>query len=355
MIQIGISTFVETTPDPQGYVISHAQRIRQAIAEVELADKVGLDVYAIGEHHRPDFAVSQPTEVLAAASVNTKNIRLSSAVTVLNTADPVRVFQGFSTVDALSNGRAEIMVGRGSFTESYPLFGYSLAQYDQLREEKLDLLLKIVNNNKEVHWNGTVRSPLTGQGVYPNPVQGKIPVWIGTGGSPDSVIRAGVLGLPIAFAIIGGNPVGFKPFVDLYKRTLAQYNNFDEVEKIVGSHFIAQHSHGFVAETDEIAQEKYFHSTYTLMHQLGIERNWPPYTRLSYDAACSENGALFVGSPETVATKIIKMRKEVGIRRFLLHVPVGTMENHDDVLKAIELLGTKVVPLVKEEIKGFED
>lgn len=354
-MEIGISTFVETTPNPKGYVISHAERIRQVIDEVELADKVGLDMYGIGEHHRPDFAVPQPTEVLAAAAVRTKKIRLTSAVTVLNTADPVRVFQGFSTVDALSNGRAEIMVGRGSFTESYPLFGYNLSQYDVLREEKLALLLRIIQNNKEVHWQGTIRSPLTGQGIYPNPVQEQIPVWIGTGGSPDSVIRAATLGLPVVFAIIGGNPMGFKPFVDLYKRALTEYSNWENVVKTVGNHFIASHSHGFVSETDEMAREKYFHSTHTLMHQLGIERNWPPYTRLTYDAACEPDGALFVGSPETVAKKIIKMRKEVGIRRFFMHVPVGTMENHEDVLRAIELLGTKVVPLVKKEIEGFED
>ena len=354
-MQIGISSFVETTPDSNGYVISHAERIRQVISEIELADKVGLDVFGVGEHHRPDFAVSQPTELLAAAAVKTKNIRLTSAVTVLNTADPVRLFQGFSTVDGLSNGRAEIMVGRGSFTESYPLFGYNLSQYNVLREEKLDLLLKIIKNNKEVHWSGSVRSPLTGQGIYPNPVQEHIPVWIGTGGNPESVIHAGSLGLPIVFAIIGGNPAGFKPFIDLYRRSLTEYGNLEKVTKLVGSFYTASHSHGFIAETDEIAREKYFHSTYTLMNQLGIERNWPPYTRLTYDIACEPDGALFVGSPETVATKIIKMRKEVGIRRFFMHVPVGTMANHDDVLQAIELLGTKVAPIVRKEVEGFED
>lgn len=354
-MQIGISTFVETTPASKGYVISHAERIRQIVTEVELADRVGLDVYGIGEHHRPDFAVSQPTELLAACAVNTKRIRLSSAVTVLNTADPVRVFQGFSTVDALSNGRAEIMLGRGSFTESYPLFGYQLSDYDALREEKLDLLLKIIDNNQEVHWEGKFRSALTGQGVYPNPVQEKLPVWIGTGGNAESVVRAASLGLPVCFAIIGGNPVGFAPFVDLYRRSLKQFDTENLVKSRFGEYYTGSHSHGFVAETDTLAQEKYFYSTQTLMAKLGRERHWPPYTRASYDAACQPDGALFVGSPETVATKIIKMRKEVGLRRFFMHLPVGTMDDHNDVLRAIELLGTQVKPLVEEALKGYED
>ena len=352
-MQIGISTFVETTPDSRGRIISHAERIRQIVGEVELADRVGLDVYGIGEHHRPDFAVSQPTELLAACAVNTKRIRLSSAVTVLNTADPVRVYQGFATVDALSNGRAEIMVGRGSFVESYPLFGYNLADYDTLREEKLDLLLAINENNREVHWRGKFRPELTGQGVYPDPVQERIPVWVGTGGNAESVIRAASLGLPVVFAIIGGNPLGFAPFVELYERSIGQFGTQASIKARFGQHYIASHSHGFVAETDDLAREKYFHSTQTVMAQLARERNWPPYTRDTYEAACDPDGALFVGSPQTVADKIIKMRKAVGLRRFFMHLPLGTMDDHGDVLNAIELLGSKVKPMVDVALKDY--
>ncbi|URJ47948.1 LLM class flavin-dependent oxidoreductase [Paenibacillus polymyxa] len=342
-MEIGISTFVETTPDPQtGEVISHAQRIREVVEEIVLADQVGLDVYGVGEHHRKDYAASAPAVILAAAAAQTQRIRLTSAVTVLSSDDPVRVFQDFATLDGISNGRAEIMAGRGSFIESFPLFGYDLDNYDELFDEKLELLLKIRDSEK-VTWKGGHRPAIHNLGVYPRPVQNPLPVWIGSGGNQESVIRAGLLGLPLVLAIIGGSPVQFAPLVELYKKA-ARHAGHDASLLPVASH-----SHGFIAETTELAADKFFPSTQQSMNVLGRERGWGPYTRSSFDAARSFEGALYVGDPDTVAKKIIHLRKQVGITRFLLHVPVGTMP-HDDVMRAIELLGTEVAPRVREEI-----
>ncbi|MBM7602354.1 putative LLM family oxidoreductase [Metabacillus crassostreae] len=347
-MEIGISTFVETTPDPKtGEVISHAQRIREVVEEIVLADSVGLDVFGVGEHHREDFAASNPAIILAAAASQTKNIRLTSAVTVLSSADPVRVFQDFATVDGISNGRAEIMAGRGSFIESFPLFGYDLKDYDELFEEKLELLLNI-RDSEIVNWKGGHRPAIQNRGVYPRPVQDPLPVWIGSGGNSDSVIRAGILGLPLVLAIIGGQPTQFAPLVQLYKKALAHAGH--DVNKFqVGSH-----SHGFIAENTEVAADKFFPSTQYVMNKLGKERGWGPYTRASFDAARSFEGALYVGDSSTVAEKIIHLRKNVGITRFMLHVPVGSMP-HDDVMKAIELLGKEVAPKVREEVAKWED
>lgn len=347
-MEIGISTFVETTPDPKtGEVISHAQRIREVVEEIVLADSVGLDVFGVGEHHREDFAASNPAIILAAAAPQTKNIRLTSAVTVLSSADPVRVFQDFSTVDGISNGRAEIMAGRGSFIESFPLFGYDLKDYDELFEEKLELLLKI-RDSEIVNWKGGHRPAILNRGVYPRPVQDPLPVWIGSGGNSDSVIRAGILGLPLVLAIIGGQPTQFAPLVQLYKKALAHAGH--DVDKFqVGSH-----SHGFIAENTDIAADKFFPSTQYVMNKLGKERGWGPYTRASFDSARSFDGALYVGDSATVAKKIIHLRKNVGITRFMLHVPVGSMP-HDDVMKAIELLGKEVAPKVREEVAKWEE
>jgi probable LLM family oxidoreductase len=338
---------VETTPDPKtGEVISHAQRIREVVEEIVLADQVGLDVYGVGEHHRKDYAASAPAVILAAAAAQTQRIRLTSAVTVLSSDDPVRVFQDFSTLDGISNGRAEIMAGRGSFIESFPLFGYDLDNYDELFDEKLELLLKIRDSEK-VTWKGGHRPAINNLGVYPRPVQNPLPVWIGSGGNQESVVRAGLLGLPLVLAIIGGSPVQFAPLVELYKKAAKHAGHEASLLPV------ASHSHGFIAESTELAAERFFPSTQQSMNVLGRERGWGPYTRSSFDAARSFEGALYVGDPDTVAQKIIHLRKQVGITRFLLHVPVGTMP-HEDVMRAIELLGTEVAPRVREEISKWE-
>ncbi|MFJ8237627.1 LLM class flavin-dependent oxidoreductase [Ureibacillus sp. NPDC094379] len=346
-MEIGLTTFVETTPDVNtGKVISHAERIREVVEEIVLADEVGLDIYGVGEHHRKDYACSAPAVLLAAAAAKTKQIRLSSAVTVLSSDDPVRVFQEFSTVDAISNGRAEIMAGRGSFIESFPLFGYDLKDYDELFEEKLDLLLKI-RENDIVNSTGKHRPSIPNRGVYPRPVQDLLPVWIASGGTPQSVARAGFLGLPLTLAIIGGSPLQFAALVKLYYKAAKQAGH--DISKLQ----VASHSHGFVAETTELAVEKFFPSTQSAMNVLGRERGWGPYTRETFDYARSLEGALYVGDPKTVAEKIIFLRKNVGITRFMLHTPVGSMP-HEDVMKAIELLGKEVAPMVREEIARFE-
>ncbi|MDN4068329.1 LLM class flavin-dependent oxidoreductase [Paenibacillus vini] len=346
-MEIGISTFVETTPDVQtGETISHAQRLREVVEEIVLADRVGLDVFGVGEHHRKDYAASSPTLVLAAAATQTKWIRLTSAVTVLSSDDPVRVFQDFATLDGLSNGRAEIMAGRGSFIESFPLFGYDLNDYEELFEEKLDLLLRLRESEK-VTWSGNHRPAIQDLGVYPRPVQDPLPVWIGSGGNTESVIRAGLLGLPLVLAIIGGRPTQFAPLVQLYKKAAAQAGH--DVSKLP----VASHSHGFVGEDTAAAADKFFPSTQAAMNVIGRERGWGHYGRASFDAARSLEGALYVGDPETVAQKIIHLRKNVGITRFMLHCPLGTMP-HEDVMRSIELLGTEVAPRVREEIARWE-
>ncbi|PJN49411.1 hypothetical protein PAEVO_61200 [Paenibacillus sp. GM2FR] len=346
-MEIGVSSFVETWPDvTTGEVMSHAQRLREVVEEIVLADQVGLDVYGVGEHHRKDYAASSPAVVLAAAASQTKWIRLTSAVTVLSSADPVRVFQDFATLDAISNGRAEIMAGRGSFIESFPLFGYDLSHYDELFEEKLELLLKIRESEK-VTWQGGHRPAIHNLGVYPRPVQNPLPVWIGSGGNSESAVRAGLLGLPLVLAIIGGSPLQFAPLVKLYKEAAAHAGH--DVSKLP----IGSHSHGFIAEETELAADKFFPSTQASMNVLGRERGWGYYDRARFDAARSFEGALYVGDPETVAQKIIHLRKHVGITRFMLHVPVGTMP-HDEVMRAIELLGTEVAPRVRKEIDRWE-
>lgn len=347
-MELGITTFAETTPDflSDGKVISHDERIRQVIEEIKLADEVGLDVFGIGEHHRKDYAISNPATVLAAGAAVTTNIRLTSAVSVLSSDDPVRVFQQFSTIDAISNGRAEIMAGRGSFIESFPLFGQDLNDYEALFDEKLQLLLKIIEK-EIISWDGVHRPSIDRRGVYPRPVQESLPVWIASGGTPDSVRRAAELGLPLALAIIGGSPLRFAPLVDLYKRT-AKRSDHDVTSLPIGSH-----SHGFVAQDDETARDKFFPSTQYAMNVIGRERGWPPYSRETFDRACEPEGVLYVGSPETVAEKIVFLRKHVGVDRFLLHLPVGSMP-HDDVMQSIELFGKKVAPIVREKVKQLD-
>ena len=346
-MEIGLTTFVETTPDvTTGKVISHAERIREVMEEIVLADQVGLDVYGVGEHHRKDYACSAPAVLLAAAAAQTKNIRLTSAVTVLSSDDPVRVFQEFSTLDAISNGRAEIMAGRGSFIESFPLFGYELDDYHALFEEKLALLLKL-QQNEFVEWEGTFRASFPKTGIYPRPVQEKIPIWIATGGTPQSSYRAGLLGLPIVFAIIGGKPSFFQQHVKLY------YDAAKEAGHDTSTLQIACHSHGFVAQTDEEVIEKYYPSMELMMNVLGKERGWAPYNRNTFERARSSEGALFAGDVQTVAEKIIALRKNLGVTRFMLHLPVGSIP-HEHTLEAIRLLGTEVAPIVRQKVKKWE-
>ncbi len=339
--EIGISTFLEATIDPEtNKPMSHAKRLRQAVNEMVLADQVGLDVYGIGEHHRSDYASSAPAVILSAAAAMTKHIRLTSAVTVLSSADPVRVYQDFATLDGISGGRAEIMAGRGSFVESFPLFGYSLEHYDELFEEHLELLLRIRDSEK-VTWKGKHRPAIRDLGVYPRAEQQPLPVWIASGGSPDSVIRAGQLGLPLALAIIGGMPERFAPLVHLYKEAAAKAGHDPEQLPI------ATHSHGFISDTEAYAKQIFFPPTQAQMNVIGRERGWPPYSFESFEAACSPRGALYVGDPEYVAEKIILLHKNLGINRFFLHINVGTMP-HQDVMHAIELLGTKTAPIVRQ-------
>ncbi|MED4403327.1 LLM class flavin-dependent oxidoreductase [Metabacillus fastidiosus] len=346
-MEIGITSFVETKPDIHtGEVISHAQRLREVVEEIVLADEIGLDVFGIGEHHRQDYAASSPAVVLSAAAPLTKRIKLTSAVSVLSSADPVRVFQDFATLDGLSNGRAEIIAGRGSFIESFPLFGYNLNDYDELFEEHLELLLKIRESEK-VTWNGRHRPAINNLGVYPRPVQNTLPIWIGSGGNTDSAIRAGLLGLPLMLAIIGGNPVQFAPLVQIYKKAAAHAGH-DVSQLTVGSHSI-----GFIADETELAADTFFPSTQAGMNKIGKERGWSYYDRSSFDAARSFDGALYVGDPDTVAQKIIHLRKNVGITRFMMYVPLSTMP-HDQVMRAIELLGTEVAPRVRDEIAKWE-
>lgn len=328
-MEIGIYTFADVAPGaPAG------QRLRDLIEEIELADQVGLDVFGLGEHHRTDYSVSAPAVALAAGAARSKKIRLTSAVTVLSSDDPVRVFQQFATLDLISGGRAEIMAGRGSFIESYPLFGYRLEDYDALFAEKLDLLLKL-RESARVTWSGKLRAPLDNVGVYPRPEQNPLPVWIGVGGTPQSVVRAASLGLPMAFAIIGGDPSRFVPFFDLYRQN-------SKGAKLKTS----LNMHGFVAATMQEAKDTYFPPQTEVMTRIGRERGWPPQTRAQFEAACAPQGHLIIGDPEQVAEKIVKLHKLFGNDRILIQMAIGTMP-HGSVMKAIELLGTKVAPLVR--------
>lgn len=341
-MELGITTFGELTPDPKtGHTISAGERMRNLIDEIALADQVGLEVYAVGEHHRPDFVVSSPAVVLAAAAERTKNIRLGSAVTVLSSDDPVRVYQDFATLDLISNGRAEIMAGRGSFTESFPLFGNDLEDYDELFSEKLALLLKI-RESERVSWSGTHRPSIDDRGVYPRSQQQPLPIWIAVGGTPQSAVRAGTLGLPMALAIIGGMPERFKPFVDLY-REAGQRAGHDPAKLK-----LAIHSHGYVGENSRETADDYFPSYAAMMNQIGRERGWGRLDRSQYEAMRSPQGALLVGSAQEVIDKIMFEHELFSNDRFLLHVSVGTLP-HDKVLRAIEQFGTKVAPVVRRE------
>lgn len=338
-MELGITTFAETLTDGGGkQVISHGDRLRQVLEEVELADRIGLDIYAIGEHHRPDFAASAPAVILAAAAGRTERIKLSPAVTVLSSDDPVRVFQQFATLDLISSGRAELLVGRGSFIESFPLFGYSLNDYEELFAEKLDLLLAI-RDNERVTWSGKFRASLEDQGIYPRTEHRPLPIWVGVGGTPESVVRAGHRGLPVALAIIGGTPDRFAVFSKLHRRSLAEagYSPKDAP--------LAVHAHGHIADSSDQAADEFFPSYATAMTRIGRERGWGPMTREQFEQMRTPDGSLVLGTPGEVAEKILRWKQVLDIDRFMLHISVGTMD-HDTVMRTIELLGTEVRDLV---------
>ncbi|WP_073052860.1 LLM class flavin-dependent oxidoreductase [Kaistia soli] len=342
-MELGIYTFGDLMADPtNGVRISPQQRIANLLEEIELADQLGLDVFGLGEHHRPDYLISAPDVILAAAATRTQSIRLTSAVTVLSSEDPVRVFQRFSTLDLLSGGRAEIMAGRGSFIESFPLFGYDLADYDALFSEKLDLLLAL-RSQERITWQGQHRAPINDRGVYPRPLQQPLPVWIAVGGTPQSVARAGVLGLPLAVAIIGGEPERFAPLVHLY-RDAAVEGGHDPASLPVGIN-----SHGFIAETSQEAAEIAFPPFADAMSRIGRERGWPPTTRGQFEAQRKLRGALFVGSPAEVVEKILYQHEFFQHDRFMIQFSVGTLP-HDKLMKSIELFGTKVAPAVRKAL-----
>ena len=336
--QLGVDTFGDVTLSADGRPLSQAQVLRNVIEEAVIADQAGLDAFGVGEHHRPDFAISAPEVVLAAIAARTRRIVLGSAVTVLSTDEPVRVFQRFSTLDALSNGRAEVILGRGSFTESYPLFGYDLSDYDELFEDKLRLFAELLKPGG-VTWSGSTRPPLEGQVIYPPVENGTLRAWVGVGGSPESVVRAARYGLPLTLAIIGGNPERFKPFVDLYRQSLQQLGR-PELP-------IAVHSPGHVAATDELAKEQLWPHYQAMFTRIGRERGWPPTTRAQFDREAGPAGALCVGSPETVATKIARMVQQLGLARVNVKYSAGTLP-HDQMVRSIELLGTVVGPRVRE-------
>lgn len=341
--ELGVYSFAELTPDlVTGETVSPAQRLHNLIETMELADQVGLDVFGIGEHHRPEFLASAPVVILAAAAARTKQIRLSTAVTVLSSDDPVRVFQDFATLDLLSNGRAEIMAGRGSFIESFPLFGYDLQDYNALFAEKLDLLLKLRESEK-VTWSGVHRPALQNLGVYPRPLQPTIPIWIAVGGTPESVIRAGTLALPMALAIIGGMPERFVPMVDLYRQAASDAGH-DPAQLPVSIN-----SHGFIADDARQAADAYYPTATVMMNKIGRERGWSPASRQQLEAGRTLRGADFVGSPNEIIEKILFQHELFGHQRLLLQLGVGTIA-HAKVMRAIELLGTQVAPVVRQEI-----
>jgi probable LLM family oxidoreductase len=346
-MEIGVDSFAAATVDAAGRAVDPARHLSELLEAITLADEVGLDVFGIGEHHRREFLDSAPAVILAAAAAQTRNIRLTSAVTVLSAADPVRVFQEFATLDLLSNGRAEIVAGRGSFIEAFPLFGLELEDYDSLFAEKLDLLLKI-RENTHVHWSGKHRAALTGQGVYPRPLQNPLPIWLGVGGTPGSFIRAGILGLPLMVAIIGGEPHRFRPLIDRYREAgLRSGHSPDQLK-------VGIHSLGYVADSSTRAEDEFFPGYARSFTDIGRERGWPPMTRAHFDAQLEPTGALLVGDPETVAEKILRVNESLGgISRITFQMSVAALP-HAKMLHAIELLGTDVAPMVRNSLASSQ-
>jgi probable LLM family oxidoreductase len=343
-MELGLYTFAEATPDADGHTISPAQRLRNLLEEIELADEVGLDVFGVGEHHRPEYVASAPAVILAAAAARTRRIRLTSAVSVLSSDDPVRVFQAFATLDLLSDGRAEIMAGRGSFIESFPLFGFDLDDYDTLFAENLALLLAL-RDRERVTWSGTHRAPIQGRGVYPRPVQDPLPVWVAVGGTPQSVARAAGLGLPMALAFIGGDAERFAPLVAFY-REAAERAGHDPAQLSVSIN-----SHGFIADTSQRAADLAFPAFKGTMDRLGRERGWAPMGRPQFEASRSLRGANAVGSPQEIVDKILAQHELFGHDRYLLQMTVGSLP-HREVLRSIELFGTEVAPAVRRALRS---
>jgi probable LLM family oxidoreductase len=336
-IELGLDTFGDITDDRDGRPLHAAQVIRNLVEEAVLADEVGVDFIGVGEHHRADFSISSPEVVLAAIASRTRRIRLGSAVTVLSSDDPIRVFQRFSTLDAVSNGRAEVILGRGSFIESFPLFGFDLKQYETLFNEKLDLFAAVLRQ-QPVTWRGTTRPPLENQGVYPKTESGRLTTWIGVGGTPQSALRAAHYGMPMMLAIIGGDPKRFAPFADLYRGALKEMSK--------PALPVGVHSHGFVGETDAQAKEDLFADYKRMRDKIGAERGWPPLTRVDFEREI-EHGSLYVGSPETVARKIAATVKALAVDRFDLKYSAGPL-SHEKMMRSIALYGRKVIPLVRE-------
>ena len=343
-MQIGVDSFGAVISDPAtGLTVSHLQRMANLLDEIVLAEQVGLDVFGIGEHHRSEFVDSAPVVILGAAATRTKNIRLTSAVTVLSAADPVRVFQEFATLDLISHGRAEIVAGRGSSIEAFPLFGFDLEDYDSLFSEKLNLLLKI-RENTHVRWTGKHRAPLTGQAVYPRPLQNPLPIWVGVGGTPESFVRAGTLGLPLMVAIIGGEPKRFRPLIDLYREAGRRAGHSAE-KLIVGLHAI-----GFLGDTTQRAADDFYPGYAHTFTEIGKERGWPPATRGQFDVLRGPTGALLIGDAETIAEKILYVNEVLGgLSRITFQMGVSALP-HEKMLRSIELLGTGVAPIVRKEL-----
>ena len=336
--ELGLDTFGDVTFAPDGTLQPQARVLREVVEEAILADDLGLDAFGVGEHHRPDFAISAPEVVLAAIAARTQRILLGSAVTILSTDDPVRVFQRFSTLNALSNGRAEVILGRGSFTESYPLFGYDLSRYEELFEDKLSLFVELLKG-PPVTWSGSTRSAISDATIHPPIENGTLKTWIGVGGSPESVVRAARYGLPLTLAIIGGNPARFRPFVDLYLQALEKFG-----QPVLP---VAVHSPGHVAATDDEARNELWPHYHTMINRIGGERGWPPVTRAQFEREAGPDGALCVGSPETVAAKIVQTARFLGLSRFNLKYSAGTLP-HAALMKSIELIGTEVAPQVRD-------
>ena len=343
-MQLGIDSFVSTVTDPQtGVDVTPVERVQHLLEEVETADRVGLDSYGIGEHHRPEYMDSAPAVLLAAAAARTSRIRLNSAVTVLSASDPVRVFQEFATLDLISKGRIDLVVGRGSFTESFPLFGLDLAEYDSLFAEKLDLLLRI-REAPQVTWSGRHRPALTGQGVYPRPLQDPLPVWVGVGGTPASFVRAGTLGLPLMVAIIGGQPARFRPLVELYREAGQRAGHTPEQLRV------GLHCFGFVGRTSQQAADDFYPGWAQMFTKIGRERGFGAPGRAQYDAMCEPDGAFLIGDPATVAAKALRIHDDLGgIARLSLQM-TNVRLAHNDLLRGIELLGTDVAPVVRDAL-----
>jgi len=337
-VELGLDTFGDVTETEAGELESQSKSIRHVVEEGILADEVGVDFFGLGEHHRPDFAVSSPETVLAAIASRTGRIQLGSAVTVLSSDDPVRVYQRFATLDAISRGRAEVILGRGSFTESFPLFGFDLEEYDELFEEKLNLFVELMRED-EVTWSGNTRSPLHAQRVFPTTESGSLKAWVGVGGSPESVVRAAHYGLPLMLAIIGGDPERFAPYVELYRHALSEFGH--------GALPIGVHSPGYVADSDEQAREELWPYFKEGRDRIGAERGWPPMTRAQFDKESSVHGSLYVGSPQTVAAKIARSVSKLDLNRFDLKYSSGRLP-HDKLMRNVELYGSKVIPMARE-------